>query len=96
MNKQNTSPYYQGDLIFIFLAFFAISVIAIYAAGQFGQYGSNAWTRQIIYYMVGVICIVAINYFDLEQLEKLSLIYFYRRHYALNSFENCSCTNCRS
>ncbi|MFJ5671681.1 FtsW/RodA/SpoVE family cell cycle protein [Bacillus safensis] len=76
MNKQNTSPYYQGDLIFIFLAFFAISVIAIYAAGQFGQYGSNAWTRQIIYYMVGVICIVAINYFDLEQLEKLSLYIF--------------------
>ncbi|ABV64109.1 MULTISPECIES: FtsW/RodA/SpoVE family cell cycle protein [Bacillus] len=76
MNKRNTSPYYQGDLIFIFLAFFAISVIAIYAAGQFGQYGSNAWTRQIIYYMVGVICIVAINYFDLEQLEKLSLYIF--------------------
>ncbi|WP_345808340.1 FtsW/RodA/SpoVE family cell cycle protein [Bacillus pumilus] len=76
MNKQNTSPYYQGDLIFIFLAFFAISVIAIYAAGQFGQYGSNAWTRQIIYYMVGVIFIVAINYFDLEQLEKLSLYIF--------------------
>ncbi|MBQ4814840.1 FtsW/RodA/SpoVE family cell cycle protein [Bacillus pumilus] len=76
MNKQNTSPYYQGDLIFIFLAFFAISVIAIYAAGQFGQYGSNAWSRQIIYYMVGVICIVAINYFDLEQLEKLSLYIF--------------------
>ncbi|WP_282067723.1 FtsW/RodA/SpoVE family cell cycle protein [Bacillus pumilus] len=76
MNKQNTSPYYQGDFIFIFLAFFAISVIAIYAAGQFGQYGSNAWTRQIIYYMVGVICIVAINYFDLEQLEKLSLYIF--------------------
>ncbi|MER3123985.1 FtsW/RodA/SpoVE family cell cycle protein [Bacillus pumilus] len=76
MNKQNTSPYYQGDLIFIFFAFFAISVIAIYAAGQFGQYGTNAWTRQIIYYMVGVICIVAINYFDLEQLEKLSLYIF--------------------
>ncbi|WP_144556314.1 FtsW/RodA/SpoVE family cell cycle protein [Bacillus pumilus] len=76
MNKRNTSPYYQGDLIFIFLAFFAISVIAIYAAGQFGQYGTNAWTRQIIYYMVGVICIVAINYFDLEQLEKLSLYIF--------------------
>ncbi|WP_312609208.1 FtsW/RodA/SpoVE family cell cycle protein, partial [Mammaliicoccus sciuri] len=28
------------------------------------------------YYMVGVICIVAINYFDLEQLEKLSLYIF--------------------
>ncbi len=37
MNKQNTSPYYQGDLIFIFLAFFAISVIAIYAAVNLGS-----------------------------------------------------------
>lgn len=76
MNKQNTSPYYQGDLIFIFLAFFAISVIAIYAAGQFEQYGSGAWTRQIIYYAAGLICIVAINYLDLEQLEKLSFYIF--------------------
>lgn len=76
MNKQNTSPYYQGDLIFIFLAFFAISVISIYAAGQFEQYGSGAWTRQIIYYLIGAICIVAINYLDLEQLEKLSIYIF--------------------
>lgn len=76
MNKQNTSPYYQGDLIFIFLAFFAISVISIYAAGQFEQYGSGAWSRQIIYYLLGAICIVAINYFDLEQLEKLSIYIF--------------------
>ncbi|MFS0653983.1 FtsW/RodA/SpoVE family cell cycle protein [Bacillus sp. 179-C3.3 HS] len=76
MNKQNTSPYYQGDLIFIFLAFFAISVVSIYAAGQFEQYGTNAWTRQIIYYCIGAICIVAINYLDLEQLEKLSIYIF--------------------
>ncbi|MGX9290879.1 FtsW/RodA/SpoVE family cell cycle protein [Bacillus sp. A015] len=76
MNKQNTSPYYQGDLIFIFFAFFAISVISIYAAGQFEQYGSSAWSRQIIYYLIGAICIVAINYFDLEQLEKLSIYIF--------------------
>ncbi|WP_144469488.1 FtsW/RodA/SpoVE family cell cycle protein [Bacillus pumilus] len=76
MNKRNTSPYYQGDFIFIFLAFFAISVISIYAAGQFEQYGSGAWTRQIIYYLIGAICIVAINYLDLEQLEKLSIYIF--------------------
>ncbi|MGE6630457.1 FtsW/RodA/SpoVE family cell cycle protein [Bacillus sp. NPDC077027] len=76
MNKQNTSPFYQGDLIFIFFAFFTISVVAIYAAGQFGQYGTNAWTRQIIYYAVGALFIIAINYFDLEQLEKLSLYVF--------------------
>ncbi|MCM2989333.1 FtsW/RodA/SpoVE family cell cycle protein [Bacillus safensis] len=76
MNKQNTSPYYQGDLIFIFLAFFAISVISIYAAGQFAQYGTDAWSRQVIYYLIGAICIVAINYLDLEQLEKLSIYIF--------------------
>nr|MCX3330521.1 FtsW/RodA/SpoVE family cell cycle protein [Bacillus pacificus] len=45
----------------------------MYAAGQFGQYGSNAWTRQIVYYVLGAIVIGVLLYFDLEQLEKLSL-----------------------
>lgn len=30
--KNTTSPYYQGDLIFILAMFFLISVIAVYAA----------------------------------------------------------------
>ncbi|MCY8858151.1 FtsW/RodA/SpoVE family cell cycle protein [Bacillus atrophaeus] len=71
--KKQQNPFYQGDLIFIFGMFFIISVVAIYAAGQFGQYGSNAWTRQIVYYVLGAIVIGVLLYFDLEQLEKLSL-----------------------
>ena len=74
--KKQQSPFYQGDLIFIFGVFFIISVLAIYAAGQFGQYGDNAWTKQIIYYALGAIAISVLLYFDLEQLEKLSLYVF--------------------
>ncbi|WP_175286817.1 FtsW/RodA/SpoVE family cell cycle protein, partial [Bacillus atrophaeus] len=68
--KKQQNPFYQGDLIFIFGMFFIISVVAIYAAGQFGQYGSNAWTKQIVYYVLGAIVIGVLLYFDLEQLEK--------------------------
>ncbi|QLG09088.1 FtsW/RodA/SpoVE family cell cycle protein [Bacillus velezensis] len=71
--KKQQNPYYQGDLIFIFGVFLIISVAAIYAAGQFGQYGSNAWMRQIVFYVIGAGLMVSIMYFDLEQLEKLSL-----------------------
>ncbi|AOC92899.1 FtsW/RodA/SpoVE family cell cycle protein [Bacillus amyloliquefaciens] len=71
--KKQQSPYYQGDLIFIFGVFLIISVVAIYAAGQFGQYGGNAWMRQIVFYVIGAGLMVSIMYFDLEQLEKLSL-----------------------
>ncbi len=71
--KKQQNPYYQGDLIFIFGVFLIISVAAIYAAGQFGQYGSDAWMRQIVFYVIGAGLMVSIMYFDLEQLEKLSL-----------------------
>ncbi|MCY9383969.1 FtsW/RodA/SpoVE family cell cycle protein [Bacillus inaquosorum] len=74
--KKQQSPFYQGDLIFIFGVFFIISVVAIHAAGQFGQYGGNAWTKQIAYYVLGAIAISVLLYFDLEQLEKLSLYVF--------------------
>ncbi|MCY8131967.1 FtsW/RodA/SpoVE family cell cycle protein, partial [Bacillus spizizenii] len=74
--KKQQSPFYQGDLIFIFGVFFIISVLAIYAAGQFGQYGDNAWMKQIVYYVLGAIAISVLLYFDLEQLEKLSLYVF--------------------
>nr|WP_254664405.1 FtsW/RodA/SpoVE family cell cycle protein [Paenibacillus polymyxa] len=71
--KYQQNSYYQGDLIFIFGVFLIISVAAIYAAGQFGQYGSDAWIRQIVFYVIGAGLMVSIMYFDLEQLEKLSL-----------------------
>ncbi|MCP6680824.1 FtsW/RodA/SpoVE family cell cycle protein [Bacillus nakamurai] len=71
--KKQQNPYYQGDLIFIFGVFLIISIAAIYAAGQFGQYGSNAWMKQIVFYVIGAGVIGLLLYFDLEQLEKLSL-----------------------
>ncbi|MDR4433471.1 FtsW/RodA/SpoVE family cell cycle protein [Bacillus tequilensis] len=74
-NKQQ-SPFYQGDLIFIFGVFFIISVVSIYAAGQFGQYGSKDWIQQLVFYLLGAITITVLLYFDLEQLEKLSLYIF--------------------
>ncbi len=50
--KKQQSPFYQGDLIFIFGVFFIISVLAIYAAGQFGQYGDNAYGRNKLFIML--------------------------------------------
>ncbi|MGK9162484.1 cell shape-determining peptidoglycan glycosyltransferase RodA [Bacillus subtilis] len=74
--KKQQSPFYQGDLIFIFGVFFIISVVSIYAAGQFGQYGSTDWIQQIVFYLLGAVAITVLLYFDLEQLEKLSLYIF--------------------
>ncbi|CAF1883643.1 Peptidoglycan glycosyltransferase RodA [Bacillus subtilis] len=74
--KKQQSPFYQGDLIFIFGVFFIISIVSIYAAGQFGQYGNTDWIQQIVFYLLGAVAITVLLYFDLEQLEKLSLYIF--------------------
>lgn len=74
--KKQQSPFYQGDLIFIFGVFFIISVVSIYLAGQFGQYGNTDWIQQIVFYLLGAVAITVLLYFDLEQLEKLSLYIF--------------------
>ncbi|QIT35221.1 cell shape-determining peptidoglycan glycosyltransferase RodA [Bacillus subtilis subsp. subtilis str. SMY] len=63
-------------MIFIFGVFFIISVVSIYAAGQFGQYGNTDWIQQIVFYLLGAVAITVLLYFDLEQLEKLSLYIF--------------------
>ncbi|WP_346401818.1 FtsW/RodA/SpoVE family cell cycle protein, partial [Listeria monocytogenes] len=73
--KNTTSPYYQGDLIFILAMFFLISVIAVYAAEpSFSLKGYPA--KQLFFYLLGISVIVGFLYFDLEQLEKFS-IYIY-------------------
>lgn len=66
--KKQTSPYYQGDLIFIIAAFFLISVVSIYSA-----VGGGLATKQVLYYLLGILVVIGLLYFDLEQLEKLSL-----------------------
>ncbi|MFT0801748.1 FtsW/RodA/SpoVE family cell cycle protein [Bacillus swezeyi] len=74
--KNITNPFYQGDLIFVFIVFFAISIVAVYAAQQFNQYNEPFAMKQALYYLLGALIIILFLYFDLEQLEKLSF-YFY-------------------
>ncbi|WFA04998.1 FtsW/RodA/SpoVE family cell cycle protein [Bacillus sp. HSf4] len=73
--KNETSPYYQGDLIFILSVFFIISVIAVYAAQP--SFALNGYpAKQLIYYLLGIAVVVGFLYFDLEQLEKFSVYIF--------------------
>ncbi|MEK5503802.1 FtsW/RodA/SpoVE family cell cycle protein [Bacillus sp. FSL M8-0168] len=74
--KNITNPFYQGDLIFAFIAFFITSIVAVYAAQQFNQYNEPFAVKQSLYYLLGALIIIVFLYFDLEQLQKLSF-YFY-------------------
>ena len=76
MSKKQ-SYYVQTDLIFLFSLFVITSLLAIYSAQQLDQYdGQNFVIRQIIWFVVGVLIVAAIQFMDLEQLYKAS-IYFY-------------------
>ncbi|MDA7025306.1 FtsW/RodA/SpoVE family cell cycle protein [Bacillus sp. CLL-7-23] len=70
--KNITSPFYQGDLIFILAAFLMISVVAVYAAQpSFAILGIPG--KQLMYYLFGISIVIGFLYFDLEQIEKMSL-----------------------
>ncbi|KMM59197.1 rod shape-determining protein RodA [Bacillus glycinifermentans] len=73
--KNQTSPYYQGDLIFILSVFLMISVVAVYAAQpSFSILGYPG--KQLIFYILGIFIVAGFLYFDLEQIEKLSIYVF--------------------
>ncbi|MDA1476771.1 FtsW/RodA/SpoVE family cell cycle protein [Bacillus changyiensis] len=74
--KNFTNPFYQGDLIFAYTIFFIISVVSVYAAQQFNQYGEPFAMKQTLYYLLGAFITIAFLYFDLEQIEKLSFFIF--------------------
>ncbi|WP_249871595.1 FtsW/RodA/SpoVE family cell cycle protein [Oceanobacillus saliphilus] len=76
MNKKQ-SYFIQTDLIFIFVLFVCVSLLAIYNAQQLEQYeGTNFVLRQILWFGIGVCFVAAIQFLDLEQLYKAS-IYIY-------------------
>lgn len=77
MSKKQ-SHYLQLDLIILLLAFIVISLLAIFNAQQLGQYQNegNFVLKQVIYYAIGIFLLIALQFFDLEQLYKSSL-YFY-------------------
>src|SRR5690625_1154743 len=76
MSKKQ-SHYIQLDLIILLLFFMTISILAIYNAQQLGQYGSTNYAlQQFIYYALGIMFAIALQFVDLEQLYKSS-IYLY-------------------
>ncbi|GIO25039.1 FtsW/RodA/SpoVE family cell cycle protein [Oceanobacillus sp. J11TS1] len=72
MNKKQ-NYYFQTDLILLLLAFAIISFLAIYNAQQLEQYDSNFVLKQMIFYVIGIGMIAAVQFLDLEQLYKTSL-----------------------
>lgn len=73
--KNTTSPYYQGDLIFILAIFILISVIAVYAAKPSIALSSYP-VKQLIFFILGISIVFFFLYLDLEQIEKLSIYIF--------------------
>lgn len=76
MSKKQ-SHYIQLDLIILLLAFITISVLAIYNAQQLGQYpGQNFASRQLIYFGIGILLLILLQFVDTEILYKSS-VYLY-------------------
>src|SRR5690625_3029181 len=76
MLKNRQSHYLHLDLIILLLFFIVVSSLAIYNAQQLGQYPDNFVVKQLIYYALGIIVAVSIQFIDLDQLYKTS-IYLY-------------------
>lgn len=71
------SHYIQMDLIIILLLFISVSLLAIFNAQQLEQYsGENFVLKQIIWYAAGIFILAAIQFVDLEQLYKSSIIIY--------------------
>ena len=76
MNKKQ-SHYIQLDLIILLMLLMTVSLLAIYNAQQLGQYpGQNFVIKQIVYFILGILVLIALQFIESEQLEKVS-VYFY-------------------
>lgn len=59
-------------LCFLLLLFFLISCTAIYSGQSSDQYAGNFVLKQIVNYVIGIIIVVLVMYFDSEQIRKLT------------------------
>ncbi|MBP2079986.1 FtsW/RodA/SpoVE family cell cycle protein [Oceanobacillus polygoni] len=76
MNKKQ-SYYMQTDIITLFILFVCVSLLSVYNAQQLEQYeGENFVLKQIVWFTIGACIVAAIQFLDLEQLQKAS-IYIY-------------------
>ncbi|WP_264806000.1 FtsW/RodA/SpoVE family cell cycle protein [Cytobacillus sp. NCCP-133] len=70
------SDRFDWTLCFLLLLFFLISCIAIYSGQSSEQYAGNFVIKQIVNYVVGLIIIAVVVYFDSEQIRKLSWLLY--------------------
>lgn len=76
MNKKQ-SHYIQTDLIVILILFITVSLVAIFNAQQLEQYaGQNFVFKQALWFLVSIIIVAAIQFFDLDQLYKASVFIY--------------------
>lgn len=76
MSKKQ-SPYIQIDLIILLIIFMAVSLISIYNAQQLGQYaGRNFVLQQVFWFIIGIGIIAGVQFFDLDQLYRVSFIVY--------------------
>ncbi|MUK88528.1 rod shape-determining protein RodA [Ornithinibacillus sp. L9] len=76
MSKKQ-SYFLQNDLIILLLLFICVSLLAIYNAQQMPQNaGENYVLKQMIWFSIGICILAAIQYFELDQLYKASIIIY--------------------
>lgn len=71
-NKRNFANRFDWTLAFILFTFLIISLLAIASAQTSGQYGINYVPKQIQWYVIGVIIISIVMFFEPEQYKKMS------------------------
>jgi len=74
--NRKQSHYIQLDLIVILILLMTVSLLAIFNAQQLGQYQDNFVLRQVIFFGIGILILVAFQILESEQLEKIS-VYLY-------------------
>jgi len=75
--QKKQSHFFQGDLIILLVLLITVSLLAIYNAQQLEQYeGRNFVMMQIFWYGLGIAILVAMQFFDLDQLYRVSFIVY--------------------
>ncbi|MBU8879918.1 rod shape-determining protein RodA [Bacillus sp. FJAT-29790] len=77
MNKPiKVSDRFDWTLCLLLCLFFLISCIAIYSGQSSEQYAGNFVLKQIVNYVVGIVIIAIVMYFDSEQIKKLTWLLY--------------------
>lgn len=70
--KKKPTEKFDWTLSLILFLLFLVSCISIYSAQTTGQYNENYFIRQIFWYVVGVLIVAVVMFFDSDQYKKLT------------------------